>query len=1618
MARPALVIGLGGTGQWVLTYLKKNLIEIGNGTFPRNVRLLCYDTTSRSSTNLDKRISSDEEDIRAGAVRLIENQEFYSFGRNLSPLMEAISKGKLPHLDWFPADSFLSKLPVAAFNLSEGSGQIRHLGRLALFNDLSNGPTSIILGTIQNAFGQISNEVNYGEQLEIIVIGSLAGGTGAGILIDTGLILHEIASRFAAWNYRLSGFFVLPRFSSQREMLARMYATWRELDRFLLTGLGSGQQNIYYSATDPSLRMLLRKRLYDVSYLVDSVREASESETAVGLERTVFPTIATAISAMLDSKAGTAYTEVTVNLSARRAQLPRKPYHSIIGSHSVKAYSYWTRDKLIYQLVLETITRLLALEFDTNGKPSHVSELKNEETRDDAFHGAQSFLRLSNLQTRFQNIPNTRFLPLIAETQQRNMLEKKEWVHKTAAGGAGSSLRYFLEALTDIGQTEEGRLIVRDIANELEYSLLKEVPPSRDHGSTPDEDFQRILKEIERFRQEHYGIVSTNDKPSQGKYREALKRAASIQIKRFHELLQAWTIDALNGRASDPFIARCGKVGYVRAVHIELIKTFRDFVDFVNEVKKVRDVDLKIALASQETARRARREYTEKRDKKSLLTFWDRNVHPQARTAEQEYLWAEARDIDIAKDSILLDILTEIAVRLVEATAEYLASLEKWIDQLALGHTNPLGSSIYDAALKSLRNIQLNQDLDKRLQKVNTIVGEPELPISQMQIAEILKFIEWDFRHDRDAFSLVCGIRQAPDKINIDSELTPLSIEGRESAKDNLNLLLPIVHTVSRLGFGENSFFQELIKTYPSAGALAQAVADKTQPFYVRSTASEGARMTTYHIQVPADRENYATEYFQDFVNQMQYVTNLGKFDIRLADAENQNGMTILRSDHLLPSEDFQLWDECRRAYISLITDPHTGVSGRELHVFREEINASKIELELPRVLRRNYQIFHPDVVALLYDIEKVNLFLICWAFGFINFLEGSYTLKNPDGRINVTFWKKTNYSEFDFDVFEAINNFLALDINWDVLKAAITEHQDFLGRTRTIMLFRKQLEEADGIIALVRNALDRKRSLISDSVFRKSVGQEFEDLIVLIEYFYHRAVDASYTVKSTKKDIISFAERAEFSVRRYKYPNIVKMIPVGEQWKTRFDRPILGCQIWDTALDEYLLSKLIQQVEDIREHDKDVQDIVLLALDRPPDQRIVSEIYRFRAEKGIRIIIMGEDIFAASDDKIPLILEDYLFDNLGPQRDLYEQRIPVSDPLHFFGREQIVNEFNQRLINGELIGLFGIRKIGKSSLLRYIQRNANFPVAYLDLQARQKSSDIFLRALQQWYESPIRLALQWQPNMNLSENPEQIFIQEVQALRERSMKDGRGLPALFLDEIELIFPSAQSTEEDIQHFMAFARVIRGLVQEGQMSAIFAGVDATINHINRIGKLQNPFYQALIEKYLGPISEKDCKEMIVAIGLRMGLSYTNESLDEIVRLSGGHPFFARILCSTVFQIRQRRRGEVSLEDIERATQPLISQPNTAILLNEQGLWGEMTDPKLWGRKLSKEMKFLLTDLAQENLDQNQSGMLKSRIDALYQLTQRGVVRQANGKYSIQMKLFQNWIKRYILGSDI
>jgi hypothetical protein len=74
VVNPAIIIGLGGTGKWVLTYVKKNLLDIYSGEMPKSVRLLSFDTTS-------EKISRDggaapEDDASEGDVQLEKESEF------------------------------------------------------------------------------------------------------------------------------------------------------------------------------------------------------------------------------------------------------------------------------------------------------------------------------------------------------------------------------------------------------------------------------------------------------------------------------------------------------------------------------------------------------------------------------------------------------------------------------------------------------------------------------------------------------------------------------------------------------------------------------------------------------------------------------------------------------------------------------------------------------------------------------------------------------------------------------------------------------------------------------------------------------------------------------------------------------------------------------------------------------------------------------------------------------------------------------------------------------------------------------------------------------------------------------------------------------------------------------------------------------------------------------------------------------------------------------------------------------------------------------------------------------------------------------------------------------
>ncbi|MEH7131474.1 hypothetical protein V7103_25240, partial [Neobacillus drentensis] len=55
--------------------------------------------------------------------------------------------------------------------------------------------------------------------------------------------------------------------------------------------------------------------------------------------------------------------------------------------------------------------------------------------------------------------------------------------------------------------------------------------------------------------------------------------------------------------------------------------------------------------------------------------------------------------------------------------------------------------------------------------------------------------------------------------------------------------------------------------------------------------------------------------------------------------------------------------------------------------------------------------------------------------------------------------------------------------------------------------------------------------------------------------------------------------------------------------------------------------------------------------------------------------------------------------------RDLFALESPIKSDTYFYGRKKIVQEFYSKYVNGEQGGLFGLRKIGKTSVLYALER-------------------------------------------------------------------------------------------------------------------------------------------------------------------------------------------------------------------------------------------------------------------------------------------------------------------------
>lgn len=284
--------------------------------------------------------------------------------------------------------------------------------------------------------------------------------------------------------------------------------------------------------------------------------------------------------------------------------------------------------------------------------------------------------------------------------------------------------------------------------------------------------------------------------------------------------------------------------------------------------------------------------------------------------------------------------------------------------------------------------------------------------------------------------------------------------------------------------------------------------------------------------------------------------------------------------------------------------------------------------------------------------------------------------------------------------------------------------------------------------------------------------------------------------------------------------------------------------------------------------------------------------------------------------------------------RDLYQPRGPVLSPVNFFGREEIISELTNELRSGSgHIGVFGLRKMGKTSLLYrlidLLRGDAKVAHAHVDLQKivavnpspeyllwslseRLLDENSFLRRI-----GGFRLFGQYSLFSDV-EDPESVFEKFAHDASLLVQEAERIKFVLMFDEIELLAHNVGSSPWDGEEYVRFWRFLRGLDQENpnRFSFFVTGTNPSCIEANKVivedprygavEPIDNPTYNYFSVKYLPPLSAQgkengDCGKLLNQLGHRMGLEWDMEAVDLIARYVGGHPSLLRHYASMVHQ---------------------------------------------------------------------------------------------------------------------
>ncbi len=355
-----------------------------------------------------------------------------------------------------------------------------------------------------------------------------------------------------------------------------------------------------------------------------------------------------------------------------------------------------------------------------------------------------------------------------------------------------------------------------------------------------------------------------------------------------------------------------------------------------------------------------------------------------------------------------------------------------------------------------------------------------------------------------------------------------------------------------------------------------------------------------------------------------------------------------------------------------------------------------------------------------------------------------------------------------------------------------------------------------------------------------------------------------------------------------------------------------------------------------------------------------------------------------------------------------------------FVGRQSDMNFIHDALASREsnmALVLTGERRMGKTSLLQQllVQIDAAYVPVYLDCQALAIEPGLGHLLFDLAEAIAVALEMTIPAATAFAERPSAFFERTFLPQVQQTLGQRRLL--LLFDEFEELEARVDRERLEPELFPYLRHLIQhsGLATNANLMVLFAGTHQ-LHELNP--DYWSAFFNVAHHRRLTFLQPEEARLLILQ-PVAPHLHYDDLALDQMFRLTGGHPYFLQLLCHVVVnEANREERTYVTLAHIHRALEGVFDLATSHLLYLWSGVAAEQKPLLVSAARVAQDgASFYSGDLAAGRTDQATQLTPQQVTTVLQHFVAQEILQplpHSEGRYRFTLDLLRRWIARQLI----